>query len=207
MEQFIKVRFGDAPCDSFSVDVDDNGKLGIDILGLRTKILSRLKLPPDADLVLTYYDLEGDVVALHEDGDLHAVMERRPEFLSICVQMRLKKKKRRRRQEEDQTTYLKLSEAMECLEHICTRGCTIVRPYDMEPTKMKGPCSKFSTCKGVQLLIHHFAMCKKRVNDGCLRCKRLWQLLRLHSSICDRPDSCRVPLCRKKRDYIIRILQ
>ncbi|KAG2675988.1 hypothetical protein I3760_12G030700 [Carya illinoinensis] len=58
-------------------------------------------------------------------------------------------------------------------------------------------CSKFSTCKGLQLLIHHFATCKKRVNDSCLRCKRLWQLLRLHSSICDRPDSCRVPLCRQ----------
>lgn len=85
---------------------------------------------------------------------------------------------------------------MECLEHICTEGCTSVGPHDVEPTKKKGPCSKFSTCQGLQLLIGHFATCKKRVNGGCLRCKRMWQLLRLHSSICDQSDSCRVPLCR-----------
>lgn len=85
---------------------------------------------------------------------------------------------------------------MECLEHICAEGCTSVGPYDMEPGKKKEPCSKFSTCHGLQLLIKHFATCTKRVNGGCLRCKRMWQLLRLHSSICDQSDVCRVPLCR-----------
>jgi hypothetical protein len=46
-------------------------------------------------------------------------------------------------------------------------------------------------------LIRHFAVCKRRNNDkGCLRCKRMLQLFRLHSLICDQPDSCRVPLCR-----------
>ncbi|VVB17847.1 unnamed protein product [Arabis nemorensis] len=42
----------------------------------------------------------------------------------------------------------------------------------------------------------------KRVDGkGCLRCKRMIQLLRLHSSVCDQSESCRVPLCRqfKKR--------
>ncbi|GLT73208.1 hypothetical protein SLA2020_450810 [Shorea laevis] len=107
------------------------------------------------------------------------------------------RKKRSRRHKEEQRLYLQLSEAMECLEHICTEGCTSVGPYDTEPTKKKGPCSKFSTCQGLQLLIRHFATCKKRVNGGCLRCKRMWQLLRLHSSICDQSDSCRVPLCRQ----------
>ncbi|MFS8024118.1 putative histone acetyltransferase transcription factor and/or regulators TAZ family [Helianthus anomalus] len=40
--------------------------------------------------------------------------------------------------------------------------------------------------------------CKKRVNGGCVRCKRMWQLFNLHSSICDQsPDaSCEIPLCR-----------
>ncbi|KAE8124374.1 hypothetical protein FH972_019268 [Carpinus fangiana] len=107
------------------------------------------------------------------------------------------RKKRSRRHKEEQRLYLQLSEAMECLEHICTEGCTSVGPHDTEPTKKKGPCSKFSTCQGLQLLIQHFATCKKRVNGGCLRCKRMWQLLRLHSSICDQSDSCRVPLCRQ----------
>ncbi|KAL5544032.1 hypothetical protein UlMin_007816 [Ulmus minor] len=108
-----------------------------------------------------------------------------------------KRKKKTRRHREAQCLYLQLSEAMECLEHICTEGCTGVGPHDMEPGKKKTPCSKFSTCQGLQLLIRHFATCNKRVNGGCLRCKRMWQLLRLHSSICDRPDSCRVPLCRQ----------
>ncbi|XP_030940000.1 BTB/POZ and TAZ domain-containing protein 1-like [Quercus lobata] len=107
------------------------------------------------------------------------------------------RRKRSRRLREEQSLYLQLSEAMECLEHICTEGCTSVGPYDMEPTEKKGPCSKFSTCQGLQLLIKHFATCKKRVNGGCSRCNRMWQLLRLHSSICEHHDCCRVPLCRQ----------
>ncbi|CAI9112925.1 OLC1v1013434C2 [Oldenlandia corymbosa var. corymbosa] len=106
------------------------------------------------------------------------------------------RKKRSRRHRQEQSLYLQLSEAMECLEHICTEGCTIVGPYDMQPGTKKEPCSKFSTCQGLQLLIKHFATCKKRVNGGCVRCKRMWQLLRLHSSICEESDECKVPLCR-----------
>ncbi|KAJ1403255.1 Zinc finger, TAZ-type [Sesbania bispinosa] len=90
-----------------------------------------------------------------------------------------------------------LSEAMECLEHICTEGCTHVGPFDVELKQQKRPCSKFSTCQGLQVLIRHFATCKRSLNAGCLRCKRMWQLFRLHSSICLHHDSCKVPLCRQ----------
>ncbi|XP_009780507.1 BTB/POZ and TAZ domain-containing protein 1 [Nicotiana sylvestris] len=107
------------------------------------------------------------------------------------------RKKRTRRHRREQNLYLQLSEAMDCIEHICTEGCTSVGPCHEEPCTKKLPCSKFKTCQGVQLLIRHFATCKRRVNGGCLRCKRMWQLLRLHSSICDKPDECRVPLCRQ----------
>ncbi|KAJ8771288.1 hypothetical protein K2173_026465 [Erythroxylum novogranatense] len=107
------------------------------------------------------------------------------------------RKKRTRRHREEQSLYMELSEAMECLEHICTEGCTNVGPYNLEPAMKRGPCNKFRTCQGVQLLIKHLASCKKRVNGGCSRCKSMWQLLRLHSSICDQHDSCRVPLCRQ----------
>ncbi|KAE8720497.1 BTB/POZ and TAZ domain-containing protein 2 [Hibiscus syriacus] len=108
------------------------------------------------------------------------------------------RKKRIRRHREAQGLYFQLSEAMECFQHICTEGCTTVGPYDVKPAKKPGPCNKYATCHGVQLLIKHFALCKRRVNGGgCSRCKRMWQLLRLHSSICDHPDSCRVPLCRQ----------
>ncbi|KAL1812411.1 hypothetical protein ACET3Z_022476 [Daucus carota] len=107
------------------------------------------------------------------------------------------RKKRTKKHREEQGLYLQLSEAMECLEHICTEGCTSVGPHDIEPSKNKGPCSKFSTCEGLQHSIKHFAACKRKVNGGCLRCKRFWQLLKLHSSICEQSDTCKVPLCRQ----------
>ncbi|KAL7115423.1 hypothetical protein ACP275_04G183300 [Erythranthe tilingii] len=106
------------------------------------------------------------------------------------------RKKRTRRRKEEQNLYIELGEAMDCLVHICTEGCGSVGPCDMDSGQDKGPCSKYSTCYGLQLLIKHFCSCKNRVNGGCWRCKRMWQLFRLHSSICDRSDDCRVPLCR-----------
>ncbi|GMJ05847.1 BTB and TAZ domain protein 1 [Hibiscus trionum] len=108
------------------------------------------------------------------------------------------RKKRTRRHKKVQSLYLQLSDGIECLEHICREGCTTVRPYNAEPAKKPIPCDKYNTCEGVQMLIKHFALCKRRANGfGCSRCKRMWQLLRLHSSVCDHPDSCRVPLCRQ----------
>ena len=115
----------------------------------------------------------------------------------------LQRKKRRRRHRREQNLYMKLSEAMECIEHICTDGRTWVGPSsnldnNKSTSQVKtGPCGAFSTCYGLQLLIRHFTVCKKRVDGkGCLRCKRMIQLLRLHSSICDQSECCRVPLCR-----------
>ncbi|CAJ2664265.1 BTB/POZ and TAZ domain-containing protein 2 isoform X2 [Trifolium pratense] len=103
-----------------------------------------------------------------------------------------------RRHREEQGLYAELSEAMECLEHICTEGCTDVGPYHVEVDRERKPCSKFSTCQGLQLLIRHFATCKRRVKGGCWRCKRMWQLFRLHSYVCQQiDDSCNVPLCRQ----------
>ncbi|CAN4099261.1 unnamed protein product [Withania somnifera] len=107
------------------------------------------------------------------------------------------RKKRTRKHKWELSLYLQLWEAMDCLEHICTDGCTSVRPSDKEPSDERQPCSKFDTCQGLQLLIRHFATCKRRTNGGCFRCKRMWQILRLHASICDQPNNCRVPLCRE----------
>ncbi|KAH6771990.1 BTB and TAZ domain protein 1 [Perilla frutescens var. frutescens] len=118
------------------------------------------------------------------------------EILQFIDESDLRKRRTRRRREE-QSLYVVLSEAMDCLVHICSEGCTSVGPHDMDPSKEKVPCSKFSTCHGLQLLIKHFGSCKKRVKGGCLRCKRMWQLFRLHSSICDQFDGCKVPLCRQ----------
>ncbi|KAK4256992.1 hypothetical protein QN277_006642 [Acacia crassicarpa] len=118
------------------------------------------------------------------------------EILQFMDEDESRKKKSRKRKEE-QRLYAELSEAMECLEHICTEGCTDVGPYGVELRNERRPCSKYATCHGIQLLITHFARCSKRMNGGCLRCKRMWQLFRLHSYICQQTHSCKVPLCRE----------
>ncbi|KAL1323419.1 hypothetical protein HN51_033768 [Arachis hypogaea] len=108
------------------------------------------------------------------------------------------RKKRLMMRKRQEKVYMQLSEAMECLEHICTEGCTNVGPYDVELRKGREPCTKFGeTCQGMQALIQHFATCTKGNSGGCMRCKRMWQLFRLHSSICHHHDSCKVPLCRQ----------
>ncbi|KAI3777643.1 hypothetical protein L1987_47444 [Smallanthus sonchifolius] len=119
------------------------------------------------------------------------------EILQFIDETESRRKKIRRKRKE-QSIYFELSEAMDCLEHICTEGCINVGPFDKEPMKNRAPCNKFSTCQGLQLSIQHFVNCKKRINEGCVRCKRMWQLFKLHASICESPgSSCRVPLCRR----------
>ncbi|XP_047341099.1 BTB/POZ and TAZ domain-containing protein 1-like [Impatiens glandulifera] len=121
------------------------------------------------------------------------------EILQFIGEIESRRKMRRKRREEKRLC-LQLSEAMECLEHICTEGCTNIGPYHIEPPakkKRKVPCQKFATCQGLQLLFRHFSTCKRRVSSGCYRCKRMWQLLQLHSSICENSDLCKVPLCRQ----------
>ncbi|KAK4803935.1 hypothetical protein SAY86_003752 [Trapa natans] len=113
------------------------------------------------------------------------------------------RKKRTRRYREERRLYEQLSEAMSCLEHIYTEGCTGVSPVDAadQPaaSRKRESCAHFTTCHALQQLIRHLAGCRKREKGGCSRCKRMWQLLRLHSFICDQPEAypCRVPLCRK----------
>ncbi|CAI9304090.1 unnamed protein product [Lactuca saligna] len=68
------------------------------------------------------------------------------------------RRKRSRKHLQEQSLYFQLSEAMDCLQHICTECCTSVGPYDKEPSKNRAPCSKFSTCEGLQHSIKHFAI-------------------------------------------------
>ncbi|RDY04346.1 BTB/POZ and TAZ domain-containing protein 2, partial [Mucuna pruriens] len=120
---------------------------------------------------------------------------------------REKRKRKSRKRREEERLYTQLSEAMECLEHICREGCTHVGPYDVEIGPQRKPCSKFATCQVLQVLIRHFATCERRLKKGaCLRCKRTWQLFRLHSSICLSQDSCKVNLAvLTERDRQIRM--
>lgn len=103
--------------------------------------------------------------------------------------------KERIRISNERKIYLQLYEAMEALVHICRDGCQTIGPHDKDFKENQVPC-KYAACKGLELLVRHFAGCKLRVLGGCVHCKRMWQLLELHSRLCANSDVCRVPLCR-----------
>lgn len=114
-----------------------------------------------------------------------------------------RRQKERIRKLNERKIYLQLYEAMEALVHICRDGCQTIGPHDKEFQANQVPC-KYSACKGLELLIRHFAGCKLRVPGGCVHCKRMWQLLELHSRLCANSDVCRVPLCGNFKEKIRR---
>lgn len=119
------------------------------------------------------------------------------ELLESLVEVDTRRQERTKRMEEKKV-YLQLHEAMVALVHICRDGCRTIGPWDQKLKGSQAAC-KFPACKGVELLVRHFAACKMRVPGGCANCKRIWQLLELHSCMCPTTDSCRVPLCRHFR--------
>lgn len=82
-----------------------------------------------------------------------------------------------------------------CHRFMLKRFKAISSTQGWEAMKKSHPC-KYAACKGLELLIRHFAGCKMRVSCGCIHCKRMWQVLELHSRLCSDSDVCRVPLCR-----------
>ncbi|XVF37522.1 hypothetical protein REPUB_Repub20aG0015900 [Reevesia pubescens] len=105
------------------------------------------------------------------------------------------RKQERQQKMEEKKVYLQLYEAMEALLHICKDGCRTIGPRDKVLKGSLVTCN-FPACKGLETLVRHFSNCKTRVPGGCVHCKRMWQLLELHSRMCNEPDSCKVPLCR-----------
>nr|ALD47591.1 BTB/POZ and TAZ domain-containing protein [Lonicera japonica] len=122
----------------------------------------------------------------------HPVLEK--ELLESVIEADARQKERMRKLNE-RKIYLQLYEAMEALVHICRDGCRTIGPHDKVFIEDQTPCS-YQACKGLESLIRHFARCKLRVPGGCVHCKRMWQLLELHSRLCADSDMCRVPLCR-----------
>ncbi|KAF2325564.1 hypothetical protein GH714_030419 [Hevea brasiliensis] len=109
------------------------------------------------------------------------------------------RKQERLRKLEEKKVYLQLYEAMEALLHICRDGCRTIGPRDKVLKGTQITCN-FPACKGLENLVRHFSNCKTRVPGGCVHCKRMWQLLELHSRMCNEPDSCKVPLCRHLKE-------
>ena len=122
-----------------------------------------------------------------------------------CGLSHFQRQKERARKLNERKIYLQLYEAMEALVHICRDGCQTIGPHDKVFKEDQGPCN-YATCKALELLVRHFAGCKMRVPGVCIHCKRMWQLLELHSHLCADSDVCRVPLCRyfhKSLSYVL----
>ncbi|OIV93495.1 hypothetical protein TanjilG_11077 [Lupinus angustifolius] len=130
----------------------------------------------------------------------HPVLEK--ELLESLVEEENRKTKNMRRKNE-RVIYGQLYEAMDALVHIFSDGCRTIGPHDKDFKANQAPCS-YAACKGLELLVRHFAGCKLRLPGGCVHCKRMWQVLELHSRLCVDPDQCRVPLCRKFKQRISR---
>ncbi|CAK9137902.1 unnamed protein product [Ilex paraguariensis] len=123
----------------------------------------------------------------------HPVLEK--ELLESVIEEDTRQKERVRKVNE-RKMYLQLYEAMEALVHICRDGCRTIGPHDKLLKENQAPCD-YEACKGLELLVRHFAGCKMRVSGDCIHCKRMWQVLELHSRLCADSNVCRVPLCRK----------
>ncbi|WOK96502.1 BTB/POZ and TAZ domain-containing protein 3 [Canna indica] len=120
------------------------------------------------------------------------------ELLVALVEEDSRKQDRIKRMEE-RKVYLQLYEAMDALLHICRDGCRTIGPRDKMLKDSETTC-KYAACKGLESLVRHFSNCRIRVPGGCAQCKRMWQLLELHSQMCSEPDFCKVPLCRHFKD-------
>ncbi|KAG0483322.1 hypothetical protein HPP92_011406 [Vanilla planifolia] len=116
------------------------------------------------------------------------------ELLGFLVERDTKRQERLKRIEEKKV-YMQIYQAMQALLHICRDGCKTIGPRDQTLKDTQLVCN-FPACKGVETLFRHFSTCKARSLGRCAHCKRLWQLLELHSRMCLEQNSCKVPLCR-----------
>ncbi|KAK6130596.1 hypothetical protein DH2020_035688 [Rehmannia glutinosa] len=112
------------------------------------------------------------------------------ELLESVVEADSRKQERLKKIEEKKV-YLQLHDAMEALLHICRDGCRTIGPRDKVLKGSHVACG-FPACKGLETLIRHFYGCKAKVPGGCVHCKRMWQLLELHSRMCNEPEYCKV---------------
>ncbi|KAI3798971.1 hypothetical protein L1987_34259 [Smallanthus sonchifolius] len=94
----------------------------------------------------------------------------------------------------------KLVESLKFEDH---RQKEKMRKSTGEHNKDQEPC-RYEANKGLESLLQHFCGCKLRVAGGCPHCKRMRQLLELHSRICADSDVCRVPLCKKLKQRNIK---
>jgi hypothetical protein len=109
------------------------------------------------------------------------------------------RKERWERERASQHVYRQLSDAMVLLDRIFAAA-----DGAGEARKEASPCEDGGGVRrGLQQLMRHFAACggrNRKPAAACQRCRRAFQLLRLHASVCDDDraggEPCRVPMCR-----------
>ncbi|KAM7262776.1 hypothetical protein ACFE04_000459 [Oxalis oulophora] len=150
-------------------------------------------------IIIKHLKVVSETEAWYAMKESHLALEQ--EILETVIDEHNREKNRVKRKNE-KTMYLELYDAMEALVHICKEGCRTIGPHDQDFKDDMAPC-KYPACKGLELLIRHFTSCKLRYRVGCIRCKRMRQLLELHTRLCAvESDVCRVPLCRNFKDRI-----
>ncbi|CAH1442644.1 unnamed protein product [Lactuca virosa] len=65
---------------------------------------------------------------------------------------------------------------------------------------------QYPNCRKVKGLFRHGFNCKTRASGGCLLCKKMWHLLRLHARAC-KESQCHVPRCRDLNEHLRRLQQ
>lgn len=136
----IKVKFGDT-LRRFNASLNVNGELELDMAGLRAKILSLFNFPPEADLLLTYVDEDGDVVTLVENEDLRDVMRQSLKFLRIDVQLSCEKGGKSHASSSGSSTPLRSPQVQQPLVNI-NRG--VLEILKSLPQPLSEPLSKLS---------------------------------------------------------------
>ncbi|CAH8362534.1 unnamed protein product [Eruca vesicaria subsp. sativa] len=58
---------------------------------------------------------------------------------------------------------------------------------------------QYPRCRAIKLLVRHGLVCKTK-GKGCIHCKKMWAIFRLHARNC-RDSQCRVPKCRDLRAH------
>ena len=137
--------------------------------------------------ILTSFNAVSSSAGWKAMKESHPALEK---VLLESVRQEDRRQKEKTRKLEERKIYVELYEAMEELVHICINGCK-----DKESKEDQKP-------KGLESLVRHFSGCKLRVAGGCPHCKKMWQLLELHSRLCANSNACKVPLCRKLRKRI-----
>ncbi|CAL1390742.1 unnamed protein product [Linum trigynum] len=59
----------------------------------------------------------------------------------------------------------------------------------------------YKNCSVLKRLFSHATKCSTRSSGGCLLCRAVWNILRLHSLECSEPN-CRVPRCSDLKEYV-----